>query len=317
MRGRRLAVIAGLAMGVLLTACQAEGHLDNVTAGEGVIRVQGWARDPDTDAPIAVHVWSNGALRGTGTADGSRPDVAAATATSARPAGANHGFDVTVPVAPGTHDVCVYGIDRAGGDDNALIGCSRVAVTGPVGVRCVVTLHGHGGTAQATQSIFGIRYVYPGGNASAAGGGQRWLYFGEDQYAAARATVAQAIDANGCSRVVIDGFSNGAAFAAKLYCRGDTFDGRVAGYVVDDPVTDRATAACARATGSNVAMYWTGGLDYAPAGFDCPNNGWTCEGGSLIGRDAYAATLGVPLQRSVHTNHEPYLWPPEVGRWLS
>jgi hypothetical protein len=317
MRGRLLVAIAALAAVVLLTACQPEGHVDVVTAENGGIRVQGWARDPDTQAPIQIHVYANGRLRVATTAGGSRPDVAAATAASASPAGANHGFDVTVPVPPGHYDVCVYGID-AGQDPNALIGCRGVTVVGADGFdgRCVVTLHGAGGREQPTSTIFGIRYIFPGGNATVSGGAA-WLYFGDDQFGAARAVVARAIDDNGCSKVVVDGFSNGAAFAAKLYCRGDNFDGRVVGYVVDDPVTDFATSGCLRATGNNIAMYWTGGLNYAPAGWNCGAAGWTCEGGSLIGRDAYAATLGVAVQQSVHTNHAPYLWPPEVGRWLN
>src|SRR5690606_9660604 len=98
-----------------------------------------------------------------------RPDVEAANAGSARPAGANHGFDATVALPPGTTQVCVYGIDRVGGDPNALVGCTGLG-------RCVVSLHGLGGAGRATETgIDGVRYVYPDGNA-AGGGGRRWVY---------------------------------------------------------------------------------------------------------------------------------------------
>jgi len=42
--------------------------------------------------------------------------------------GANHGFDVTLPVTAGTHSVCVYGIDGNGGT-NVSLGCRAVTVS--------------------------------------------------------------------------------------------------------------------------------------------------------------------------------------------
>jgi hypothetical protein len=181
----------------------------------------------------------------------------------------------------------------------------------------VVALHGLGANGQPTElGIDGVRYVHPAGNAD-AGHGRRWSYSDDGAYAAAVEVVQRAIDENGCSRVVIDGFSNGGGFAGKLLCRGETFGGRVVGYVLDDPVTDRsADGGCARAVGVQVAMYWTGGLDFAGPGFDCAAARWTCDGGSLVGRDAYAARIGVSVQPSVHRSHQPYVWPPEVGNWL-
>ena len=63
-------------------------------------------------------------------------------------------------------------------------------------------------------------------------------------------------------------------------------------------------------------MYWTGALDFASSGFDCRSVGWTCFGDSLVGRDTYAAQLGTAARASIHTSHQPYMWPEEVGRWL-
>ena len=62
------------------------------------------------------------------------------------------------------------------------------------------------------------------------------------EYDAARAIVADAVEA--CGPIIIDGFSNGASFAAAMYCHGETFDGRLQRVVVDDPVTDHAVDGC-------------------------------------------------------------------------
>jgi hypothetical protein len=294
----------------VLTACRPEGSIDVADSRDGTVHVAGWARDPDTTDPIQVHVYVDGQLVAVGDAAGSRPDVQASKAGGDKPAGPNHGFDIDVPVPPGARQVCVYGIDRVGGDDNGLIGCRPLN-------RCVVALHGLGGNgAPSVRGLDGITYVYPAGN-DAAGWGRRWLYDDEGAYAAARDVVRRAIDDNGCGQVVVDGFSNGGGFAGKLLCRGETFDGRVVGFVLDDPVTDRSgDGGCVRAPGVAAAMYWTGGLDFAPAGTDCASRGWTCDGASLVGRDEYAARLGVAVQPSIHGTHQPYIWPPEIAAWL-
>ena len=101
----------------------------------------------------------------------------------------------------------------------------------------------------------------------------------ESGYQAARNIVANDVAAGGCGRVIVYGFSNGAAFAAKLYCRGETFGGTVVGYVIDDPVVDHAVEGCARPP-VKVVLYWTGDID-VPDGWQCGD--WTCEGGSTIG----------------------------------
>jgi len=69
------------------------------------------------------------------TAAASRPDVGR---TYRR--GDNHGFSGTVGAANGTHQVCVYAIDSAGGT-NARIGCATVNVTNrlPIGSLDAVT----------------------------------------------------------------------------------------------------------------------------------------------------------------------------------
>lgn len=184
------------------------------------------------------------------------------------------------------------------------------------GPRCIVRLHGKGGGAGGIGVVGdGLVELRPGGNA-AAWGGREWRYFPDAEYGQARGVVAQAVEQAGCGPVVIYGFSNGAAFAAKLYCRGETFGGRLRGVVIDDPVVDHAVARCSPARGVRVALYWTGALEpTAQPGWDCASGDWTCEGGSTIGIDAYQAALGVGRKQSPHSTHTPYESPPELHAW--
>jgi subtilisin family serine protease len=97
------------------------GSLDLVSAGVGSVSVSGWALDPDTAAPIQVHVYVDGT--GTAlTADGSRPDVGAAFGY-----GSAHGFSAQLGAAGGPHTVCAYAIN-VGAGGNVLIGCRSVTV---------------------------------------------------------------------------------------------------------------------------------------------------------------------------------------------
>jgi hypothetical protein len=100
------------------------GSLDLVTAGAGQIGVAGWAIDPDTAAPIDVHVYvgragsaHRAALR--------RDDVGAVLPAY----GPDHGFAVTVPAPRGTQQVCVYAINNLATGAHTLLGCRIVTVS--------------------------------------------------------------------------------------------------------------------------------------------------------------------------------------------
>lgn len=95
------------------------GSLDGVTATPTSISATGWALDPDTTASLTVHVYVDGVVTAA-RADRSRPDVGAMYGK-----GDLHGFAVTVPVAPGDHEVCVYALDSQGGI-NPQLGCRTV-----------------------------------------------------------------------------------------------------------------------------------------------------------------------------------------------
>ena len=99
------------------------GSLDAVTTTPTSITVRGWALDPDTTAPIDADVYIDGVGANRLTADQSRPDVGAAYPGE----GNLHGFSADLPLLAGNHQVCVYGIDSAGGA-NPLLGCQHVLV---------------------------------------------------------------------------------------------------------------------------------------------------------------------------------------------
>ena len=185
--------------------------------------------------------------------------------------------------------------------------------TTPSGERCIVRLHGKSGTGADTVVEHGVTIISPTGNAE-GWGGRQWLYFPEGDYEAARAIVADAV-AN-CEQVILDGFSNGGSFAAKLYCRGETFDGRLVGVVVDDPVTDEGVEGCEPDPSVHLTLYWTGAVDaQAQPGWDCAEADWTCEGGVTIGIDAYAAALGTEALESPFDDHQWHLDAPELTHW--
>jgi hypothetical protein len=181
--------------------------------------------------------------------------------------------------------------------------------------RCVVLLHGKSGKGAPPVTERGIRHVRPNGNARGWGGLQ-WLYFPDDSYQSVRAIVESAIEQNGCQKVIVHGFSNGAAAAAKLYYRGESFEKRVTGYIVDDPVPDHAVERCNPAAGVKLRLYWTGALANAVSGWSCSAADWTCEGGSTIGIQKYARFLAVNVTPRSHTKHQEYADSPEIGQWF-
>ncbi|WP_240658588.1 hypothetical protein [Microbacterium sp. CPCC 204701] len=98
------------------------GNFEGASVAPGALTVSGWAIDPNTTAPIAVHVYVGGVGRAF-SANLSRPDVAAAHPAS----GDAHGFVASMPAPAGTHRVCIYAIDSAGGA-NPTLGCRSVTV---------------------------------------------------------------------------------------------------------------------------------------------------------------------------------------------
>ena len=98
------------------------GSFDLAERNSQGLRIAGWAFDPDTPTSVlAVHIYVDGVLSNSATADRGRTDVGKAYAA----AGANHGYDTTVSVTPGRHEVCLYAINTGPGG-NPLLGCKTV-----------------------------------------------------------------------------------------------------------------------------------------------------------------------------------------------
>ncbi len=105
------------------------GALEAVTASSTGVTLSGWAVDPDTTASTSVHVYVDGVGVAV-TADGRRPDVAAALGRGDR-----HGYTYTKALAPGAHTACVYAINTGAGG-HTLLGCRNFTVVAnrpPVG----------------------------------------------------------------------------------------------------------------------------------------------------------------------------------------
>lgn len=98
------------------------GWFDSVSVSGTTISARGWAIDPDTNDPIAVHMYVNEASTAF-RADTSRPDV-----STVYPAfGPNHGFETQMQGRPGVNNVCMYAINNGAGG-NTLLGCKSVTV---------------------------------------------------------------------------------------------------------------------------------------------------------------------------------------------
>jgi GH25 family lysozyme M1 (1,4-beta-N-acetylmuramidase) len=97
------------------------GSLDAVNPRVGAIDFAGWVIDPDTASPTQVHVYVDGVGVAV-LASGYRSDLAAIFPMY----GGNHGFSTSIPVAGGSHQVCVYSINAFGAGSNQTMGCRTV-----------------------------------------------------------------------------------------------------------------------------------------------------------------------------------------------
>jgi metallopeptidase family M12-like protein len=99
------------------------GPFDGIHRVPGGVRVDGWAIDPDTTAPIAVQFFVDGTRAGGDTASQERQDVAAANPGY----GPYHGYTSVVKISGGSHNVCVWATNVGPGTDTQL-GCKDFSV---------------------------------------------------------------------------------------------------------------------------------------------------------------------------------------------
>jgi hypothetical protein len=86
----------------------------------------GWTLDQDlpTD-PVQVHVYVDGVMRASVTANRPRADIGLAYPD----AGVYHGWQTAaIPATSGVHNVCAYGINIHGGSSNPQLACRSVTV---------------------------------------------------------------------------------------------------------------------------------------------------------------------------------------------
>lgn len=177
-------------------------------------------------------------------------------------------------------------------------------------------VHGRSETGALPVERDGYLELAPIGTTT-SGDGHMWEYDDPDDRADGLARITEAVDAAGCERVVLHGFSNGGGFVGALVCDGEDLDGRLVGAVVDDPVPDEGTEDCDRDPELPVVVYWTGALVQATPGATCESLGWICAGDTVVGIDAYAAGLGVDVTASPMTEHAWFDDAPEVREFLS
>jgi hypothetical protein len=92
------------------------GRVEHLDAGPGLVRVIGWALDPDSRGSVPIHVYAGDTRLASSLASGSRPEVDAFFNH-----GAAHGFDILAEIGGGPQLIRTYALDIAGGDTNALI----------------------------------------------------------------------------------------------------------------------------------------------------------------------------------------------------
>jgi len=97
------------------------GTVSSVTAGPDSLTVNGWTIDPDTSAPTQAHIYVDGVGYAV------RADRPVSGLNAIYGLGDNHGFTHTVKVAPGTRNVCTFGINTAAAA-NTLLDCRNVVV---------------------------------------------------------------------------------------------------------------------------------------------------------------------------------------------
>lgn len=98
------------------------GNLEQVRTVLAGAAFSGWAKDPDTTAPVTVEAWVGDRKVASTTADRPRADVGP------------HGFDLSVPLQDGVQDVCLYGNDVGDGGPRLALGCRTVTrSSAPVG----------------------------------------------------------------------------------------------------------------------------------------------------------------------------------------
>jgi hypothetical protein len=137
------------AVTIQAAAWNPEGRVDGATVHDWRVSVGGWAVDFDTPTdPVAVHVYLDGRAVSGVRADRPRTDVGRVFPG----VGDYHGYQATVTVPAGSHQLCAYAINVGQGTGNPRLGCTTVTVKAssynPVGSLDDVSLFGGDATVR-------------------------------------------------------------------------------------------------------------------------------------------------------------------------
>ncbi len=108
------------------------GNLESVTTSPGLVRLSGWAGDPDGAMTTRIRIYYDTGAEPVLDASASlpRPDVKNVFPGFPR-LSATTGFTLTLPIPPGGHTVCVYAQNTGrAGLQNSTVGCRAVQVPG-------------------------------------------------------------------------------------------------------------------------------------------------------------------------------------------
>jgi len=108
---------------VVITDNEPVGDLQAAHRGGGVVRVKGWAMDPDGRRPIGAHLYVDGVFVQGRRADRLRLDVA-----QRHDNGRRHGFRFVTRLEPGRHRICVRGLNIRAGARNPEVDCVALDV---------------------------------------------------------------------------------------------------------------------------------------------------------------------------------------------
>lgn len=200
------------------------GDINYAGLSSGTATLSGWALDPDTASPVAIHAYVNGKWGGAFVADVNRADIGAAFPEY----GSAHGFSISIPVASGKNTVCLYGINQGAGS-NPLLGCREFSTpTGPpIGDINSVVLRGNAASLSGwaldpdvTESI--VIHTYVNGawaGASTANGTRNDVGAAYPSYGPNHGFTVDVALSPGANSVCIYGINQGGGSNSLIGCR--------------------------------------------------------------------------------------------------
>ena len=100
------------------------GHVDAITRTPGLLKISGWAFDPDADGgPQTVQVSLDTGAASRRTTTGLRPDVQSYFGL----ANDSVGYAMSVGIPAGHHVACLYSLNTAGTGHNGQLTCVSVS----------------------------------------------------------------------------------------------------------------------------------------------------------------------------------------------